>query len=130
MPGPYTFSVGDFICSVVADGVAEYPVDGLLERLDGSPGLMKDALNRLHPEGTYPTAMNALLFQTPDGVVLVDTGNGPRGEPATGEVARRVAEALAAGEELLTLIYHFPFPGLGRVRREGGGFAWEAAVEL
>src|SRR5690606_30576085 len=71
MPSPYTFSVGDFTCSVVADGAAEYPSEGLLERLDGSPEQMRDALERLHPEGTYRSAMNALLVKTPDGVVLV-----------------------------------------------------------
>jgi len=33
MPSPFTFSIGDFTCSVVADGAAEYPIEGLLERL-------------------------------------------------------------------------------------------------
>ncbi len=31
----------------------------------------------------------------------------------------------AADEDLLTLLYHMPFPGLGKVRREGDGFRWE-----
>ena len=35
------------------------------------------------------------------------------------ETLRRCAE-----EWLLTLFYHMPFPGLGRVTREGGAFVW------
>jgi glyoxylase-like metal-dependent hydrolase (beta-lactamase superfamily II) len=106
MPSPYTFSVGGFTCSVVSDGVGELTTESLLERMDGSPGLMRDALARLHPEGTFAASMNALLVQTPGGVVLVDTGNGPRGEPASGEVARRVAELLPPEQVDVVVLTH------------------------
>ncbi len=39
--------------------------------------------------------------------------------------SRRKALGLAADENLLTLFYHLTFPGLGRVKRAGEGFAWE-----
>ena len=32
----------------------------------------------------------------------------------------------AANENMLTLFYHLPFPGLGRVKREKKGFIWES----
>lgn len=38
---------------------------------------------------------------------------------------RRMLER-AADENLLVAFYHMPFPGLGRVRRAGQGFAWDA----
>lgn len=38
---------------------------------------------------------------------------------------RRAVLARAADENLLTMFYHLPFPGLGRVRREGDGFRWQ-----
>jgi glyoxylase-like metal-dependent hydrolase (beta-lactamase superfamily II) len=38
---------------------------------------------------------------------------------------RREALGRAADENMLALFYHLAFPGLGRVRRAGGGFRWE-----
>jgi glyoxylase-like metal-dependent hydrolase (beta-lactamase superfamily II) len=37
---------------------------------------------------------------------------------------RRALFTRAAGEGLHTLIYHFPFPGLGKVSEQGGAFVW------
>lgn len=106
MPSPFTFTVGAFTCSVVSDGAGEQPRQNLLQRMDGSPDLMAEAFDALHPEGVFPTSMNALLVQTPDGVVLVDTGNGPRGEPEGGEVARRVAEVLPPEQVDVVILTH------------------------
>jgi len=130
MPSPYTFSVGDFTCSVVSDGVGEHTTEALLQRLDGSPELMRDALERLHPEGTYQSAMNALLVQTPDGVVLVDTGNGPRGEPATGEVARRVAEVLPREQVDVVILTHGHGDHIGGLQDAEGNLAYPSARYL
>jgi glyoxylase-like metal-dependent hydrolase (beta-lactamase superfamily II) len=38
---------------------------------------------------------------------------------------RRAALGRAADEDMLAVFYHLTFPGLGRVRRAGTGFAWE-----
>ncbi len=130
MPSPYTFSVGDFTCSVVSDGVGEHTTEALLERLDGSPGVMKDALDRLHPEGAFPASLNALLVQTPDGVVLVDTGNGPRGEPASGEVARRVAEVLPPEQVDLVILTHGHGDHIGGLLDGDGNLAYPSARYL
>lgn len=130
MPSPYTFSVGDFTCSVVSDGVGEHTTEALLQRLDGSPGLMKDALDRLHPEGVFPASMNALLVQTPDGVVLVDTGNGPRGEPASGEVARRVAEVLPPQQVDVVILTHGHGDHIGGLLDADGNLTYPSARYL
>ena len=41
---------------------------------------------------------------------------------------RRLLER-AADTEVGILLFHFPFPGLGRVVRSGSGFAWKPTIE-
>jgi glyoxylase-like metal-dependent hydrolase (beta-lactamase superfamily II) len=38
---------------------------------------------------------------------------------------RRAALGFASDEDILTMFYHLPFPGLGRVKRAQRGFIWE-----
>jgi glyoxylase-like metal-dependent hydrolase (beta-lactamase superfamily II) len=45
-------------------------------------------------------------------------------QPEISAQTRRDILARAADENLLTLAYHLPFPGLGRVTRSGDAFAW------
>ena len=35
----------------------------------------------------------------------------------------------AAADHALVHAFHFPFPGLGHVRRHGGGWVWEPAEQ-
>ena len=42
--------------------------------------------------------------------------------------SRRQLLDLAATDALQVLCYHMPFPGLGRVERQGSAFAWTAEV--
>lgn len=46
-------------------------------------------------------------------------------DPETAALTRHEILGLAADEGVLTLLFHFPFPGLGHVRRTGDVFAWE-----
>jgi glyoxylase-like metal-dependent hydrolase (beta-lactamase superfamily II) len=46
-------------------------------------------------------------------------------QPDFAMATRRALLAQAASENLLLMAYHFPFPGLGTVRRQGGLLAWE-----
>jgi glyoxylase-like metal-dependent hydrolase (beta-lactamase superfamily II) len=50
-------------------------------------------------------------------------------DPATAIRTRRDLLGRAADEGLLTLIFHFPYPGLGRVRRVGDTFDWTPYAE-
>jgi glyoxylase-like metal-dependent hydrolase (beta-lactamase superfamily II) len=43
---------------------------------------------------------------------------------AAGRAVRLSVLARAADESLLVYAYHFPFPGLGRIRRQGDAFVW------
>ena len=45
--------------------------------------------------------------------------------PARSVVSRRLLLDRAAAEDLLVMTYHFPFPGLGRVAKEGDGWRWQ-----
>jgi glyoxylase-like metal-dependent hydrolase (beta-lactamase superfamily II) len=46
-------------------------------------------------------------------------------QPDIAMATRRALLAQAESENLLLMTYHFPFPGLGTVRRQGGLLAWE-----
>jgi glyoxylase-like metal-dependent hydrolase (beta-lactamase superfamily II) len=51
-------------------------------------------------------------------------------QPAIAVATRRALLARAESENLLLMIYHFPFPGLGYVRRQGDLLAWEPYFHL
>jgi hypothetical protein len=42
--------------------------------------------------------------------------------------SRRQVLDMAATDKLQVLCYHIPFPGLGRVERNGSAFEWVAEV--
>ena len=46
-------------------------------------------------------------------------------QPDIAMATRRALLAQAESENLLLMAYHFPFPGLGTVRRQGDLLAWE-----
>jgi glyoxylase-like metal-dependent hydrolase (beta-lactamase superfamily II) len=48
--------------------------------------------------------------------------------PVRSVVSRRLLLDRAAAEDLLVATYHFPFPGLGRVAKEGDGWRWQPAA--
>ena len=43
-------------------------------------------------------------------------------------LSRRQLLDRAAAEGLLVATYHFPFPGLGRVAKDGDGWTWTPAA--
>ena len=52
---------------------------------------------------------------------------GPDLDPDAAERVRKALFDRAAADRLLVLGFHFPFPGLGRIRAEGGGYRWVPA---
>jgi glyoxylase-like metal-dependent hydrolase (beta-lactamase superfamily II) len=52
---------------------------------------------------------------------------GPDLDPDAAELVRKALFDRAAADRLLVLGFHFPFPGLGRIRAEGGGYRWVPA---
>jgi glyoxylase-like metal-dependent hydrolase (beta-lactamase superfamily II) len=49
-------------------------------------------------------------------------------EAPTAQASRRALMQRAVDEKLRVFAPHFPFPGVGTVRREGEGFAWTPAA--
>lgn len=97
-------------------------------------------LTALPAEGHTPGMVNFLVHSGGDQLLLtadlayhplvnVDRPwrPGPDLDPDAALRSRRRAFDRASSEGLLVLGFHFPFPGLGRVRRTGGGYAWVPA---
>jgi glyoxylase-like metal-dependent hydrolase (beta-lactamase superfamily II) len=63
-------------------------------------------------------------------VAFAHPGWHPRADMDGGQAAkhRRLILDMAATDQLRVLCYHIPFPGLGRVEREGSAFTWLAEV--
>lgn len=61
---------------------------------------------------------HVISVQRPDWTIQFD------GDPATAQASRKALLARAADENLRLYVVHFPFPGIGRVRREGESFVW------
>lgn len=62
----------------------------------------------------------ALLFQNPEWEFAFDT------DPALAAKTRAKLFDMAATDQLPMIGYHFPFPGLGNIRREGDAYAYVA----
>ncbi len=50
-------------------------------------------------------------------------------DPDQTEATRRALVDRIEAEEMAVIAYHFPYPGLGRVLRQGDAWTWEPAVE-
>ena len=61
---------------------------------------------------------HVISVQRPDWRIQFD------GDAATAEASRKAVLARAADENLRVYAVHFPFPGIGRIRREGETFVW------
>jgi glyoxylase-like metal-dependent hydrolase (beta-lactamase superfamily II) len=73
--------------------------------------------------GTFDTAISAVYsLERPDFVMGFDA------DPQMAVETRRALFGRAADESLQVFGYHFPFPGVGQVVREGDGFRFVPAV--
>jgi hypothetical protein len=92
-PSYYRYKVGDYEITAISDGAR--PV-----KLDTNPYRnveLKDVQGALEaaymPKDQVSIFFNTTLVNTGSKLVLIDTGNGPRGGPATGHVAANLAAA-------------------------------------
>ena len=65
------------------------------------------------------TALDPLLLEHPTWTPALDL------RPEQAAATRRRLLDRAADERALVLLYHFPFPGLGRITHEGAGWRWD-----
>jgi glyoxylase-like metal-dependent hydrolase (beta-lactamase superfamily II) len=64
---------------------------------------------------------SVVSLQLPEATISFD------GDAPTAETSRRALLQRATDERLRLFAPHFPYPGLGTVRREGEGFVWQPA---
>jgi glyoxylase-like metal-dependent hydrolase (beta-lactamase superfamily II) len=64
---------------------------------------------------------SVVSVERPDWVISFDVDGG---DATTAQVSRRALLQRAADERLRLYAGHFPFPGVGHVRRRGDGFVW------
>lgn len=93
------------------------------------------------PAGGHTPGMAALLIHSGSDQLLVTSDAaydpllnmeklwrpGPDLDPDAAERVRKALFDRAAADRLLVLGFHFPFPGLGRIRADGGAYQWVPA---
>jgi len=65
----YSVEIGDFKISMLSEAQRDSGLDILI-------GASKEDIAKFIPTGKYPSAVAAYVMQSPDGVVMVDTGFG------------------------------------------------------
>jgi glyoxylase-like metal-dependent hydrolase (beta-lactamase superfamily II) len=69
VPGVYVYKVGAFEVCLLSEGQSGGSASNLI-------GAGEDAMRKYVPDGTYPTAVNAFLVRSQDGLILIDAGYG------------------------------------------------------
>jgi glyoxylase-like metal-dependent hydrolase (beta-lactamase superfamily II) len=116
-PSYYRYKVGDYEITAISDGAR--PV-----KLDTNPYRnveLKDVQGALEaaymPKDQVSIFFNTTLVNTGSKLVLIDTGNGPRGGPATGHVAANLAAAGVDPKAIdIVIISHFHGDHIGGLR--------------
>jgi glyoxylase-like metal-dependent hydrolase (beta-lactamase superfamily II) len=99
----------------IVPGVASVDIDGHTPGHSGYRiGTGADSLTYFADTMHHPV----ISVQRPDWTIQFD------GDEATAEASRKALLARAASENLHLYGFHFPFPGLGRIRKDGETFVW------
>lgn len=99
----------------VTPSITAYPIDG------HTPGHTGYVIASGGEQLLYVGDMvhhHVISVQRPTWTIAFD------GDEAVAEASRQAVLARAADENLRLYAVHFPFPGLGRVKRQGDTFAW------
>lgn len=128
MSTPYTFTLGEMTCTVLSDNIGRRSVEGLAERLAPAPDdEVRAAAARRHPDGMMDWSANCLLVQSPDGVVLVDTGHGPAVVTDGTHIAAQVEGIVPRGDVELVIITHCHGDHIGGLLEADGALAFPNA---
>lgn len=103
-PGFHRFSVGKFEVIALNDGIGRMQPIQPTWAPEGTPDQIKAALEKhFLPTDRLHTAFNALLVRTGKETILLDSGNGGRGQPRTGWLSAQLAAAGVATNEITGL---------------------------
>jgi glyoxylase-like metal-dependent hydrolase (beta-lactamase superfamily II) len=82
-PGFYRYKVGEIIVTAINDGFGQRPVEGFIRNADLAEVKKTLEAQALSPE-TLKINYTTLVFQTSEGLVMIDAGNGNMGPPTSG----------------------------------------------
>ncbi len=120
-PGFYRYAVGDFTAIALNDGTLtrDRPANFIVNADDAAVGTAFAEAGMAADKLTL--TFNPLAIETPDGVVLIDTGFGESGPPTTGHLLSNLEAAGIAPEAVTTVIIsHFHGDHiLGLMRKDG-----------
>jgi hypothetical protein len=111
-------------------------LEGTLEQIEPDTEIASGITVLAAPRATSrsrwrPARSGCCTSSTPPAPVLhlehPDWFFAPDNWPAFEILTRRALFDRAADENLLVQTYHFPFPGVGRVSKDGDGWLWESA---
>lgn len=130
-PGFYRFKLGGFEAVALHDGVITRDRPGGFVRNADDAEVGEAFAAAGMPRDKLTLTFTALLVDTGDGVVLIDTGMGDSGPPGTGMLATNLAAAGYAPEDVGTVIIsHFHADHISGLRRKDGSPAFPKAEVL
>lgn len=128
-PGFHRFRLGGFTVVTLHDGSATRPVQGFVRNAPLEE-VQRVLAESFLPTDTFRIPFTATLVETPRGVVLFDTGNGPQGA-ANAPVGRLMANMAAAGLDparvTTVVISHFHGDHIGGLITAEGAAAFPNA---
>jgi glyoxylase-like metal-dependent hydrolase (beta-lactamase superfamily II) len=126
-PGFYRYKVGDLIVTAINDGFGKRPVEGFVRNAELAD-VKKQLENSFLPTDAFPISYTTLVFQTSEGLVLIDTGNGDSGPPTSGTwMANFKAAGFDAKDVKKVVLSHFHGDHINGLRLKDGSLVFPNA---
>ncbi len=121
VPGAYRYKLGEFELTAVTDGIARRPLDPAFVRNAKLEDVKRALDEAFLPSDTLGIPFTALVVNTGNRMVLIDTGNGGMGAATAGQLAENMT---AAGIEPAAVdsivVSHFHGDHINGIRAKSG----------
>lgn len=119
-PGFYRYKLGNLVVTAIHDGFGKRPIEGFIRNAELAD--VQTALkNAFMPTDSLSISFTTLVFQTSEGLVIVDTGNGDSGAPTSGTwMANFKAAGFDAKDVKKVIISHFHGDHINGLRLKDG----------